>query len=51
MQHGNHIFNTSSDMVMATMCAYPSSEYLLPHWKCVLRCCAKYPRIDLPSIE
>ena len=23
----------------------------LPHWKCVLTCCAQCPRIDLPSPE
>ena len=26
-------------------------KYALPHWKCVLRCCAQCPRIDLPSPE
>ena len=33
------------------MCEYQSSRYALPHWKCVLRCCAHFPWIDLPSPE
>ena len=24
---------------------------MLPHWKCVLRCCAKYPSINIPDQE
>ena len=47
--HGKHMFQTSYDMLMAKMCAYPSSKYALPHWKYVLSCCAQCPRIDLPS--
>ena len=31
MPHGKHIPKTSSGMTMATMCAYPSSTYALPH--------------------
>ena len=46
--HGNHMFQKSSDMAMATMCAYPSSKYALPHYKCVMRCCAQCPWIYLP---
>ena len=49
MPHGKHIFQIAFEMSMATMCAYPSSKYALPHWKCMLRCCAQYTRIDLPS--
>ena len=33
------------------MCAYPTSKYALPHWKCVLSCCAQCPRVDLPTTE
>ena len=51
MTHGKHIFNTASDTAIATMCAYLSTKYVWPHWKCALRCCAKCPRIDLPSLE
>ena len=31
MPHGKHIPKTASGMTMATMCAYPSSTYALPH--------------------
>ena len=51
MPHGKHTPKTVSDINMATMCAYKSSKYALPHWKCVLRCCAKCPCINLPSPE
>ena len=33
------------------MCAYPQSDRLLPHCKCVLRCCAKFPSVNLPVQE
>ena len=33
------------------MCVYPSSNYALSHWKCVLHCCAQFTCIDLPSTE
>ena len=49
MPHGSHIYATASDMENATMCAYPQSEYSLPHWKCVLRCCADCPCINIPD--
>ena len=51
MPHGNNMFQTEYGMVMATMCAYPSYNYALPYWKCVLCCCAQYPRIDLTNPE
>ena len=43
------MFKTSYGMAMAKMCEYSSSKYALPHWKCVMRCCTQFPRIDLPS--
>ena len=49
MPRGNNMFQTAYDMEMATICACPSSNYYLPRWKCVLRCCDQCPRIDLPS--
>ena len=49
--YGKHMFQTESDMVMSTICAYLSSKYALPHCKCVLSCFAQCPRIDLPSQE
>ena len=24
---------------------------MLPHWKCVFRCCAKFPNVNLPDQE
>ena len=33
------------------MCAYPQSDIALLHWKCVLKCCAKYPCVNLPDQE
>ena len=32
-------------MANATTCAYPHSDNALPHWKCVLRCCANCPKL------
>ena len=46
MPHGCHIYVSSSEMFMYTMCAYPPSKYALTHCKCVLPCCYKYPYID-----
>ena len=51
LPHGKHMFQTASDMEMENICAYPSLKYALPHWKCVLRCCVKFPRIDLTNPE
>ena len=51
MTHGKHIFNIASDMDMSTVCAYESSKYALPHWKCVLRCCSQFTHIDIPITE
>ena len=51
MPHGHYIYAKSSDMEKSTMCAYPQSDHELPHWKCVLRCCAKSPIINLPDQE
>ena len=49
MPHGNHIYDKASDMANATMCTYPQSEHALPHWKCVLRCCADCNFINIPD--
>ena len=51
MPHGNHIYAKAYDMEKATMCVYPQSEHVLPQWKCVLRCCAKFPSINIPDKE
>ena len=49
--HGKNIFQAAYDMSTATMFAYTSSNYALPHWKCVLRCCENFLQIDLQILE
>ena len=51
MPHGSHIYAKSYSMANATMCAYPQSDHALSHWKCVFRCCAKCPSVNLPDQE
>ena len=51
MPHGRNIYAKVSDMAKGKMCTYPQSDNALPHWKCVLRCCAKCPCINLPNQE
>ena len=51
MPHGCHIYAKASDMVNGTMCTYPQSDHAIPHWKCVLRCCAKCTCINLTDQE
>ena len=38
-------------MAKATMCACHQSDHALPHCKCILRCCAKFPCINIPDQE
>ena len=49
MLHGSHIYAKASDIANAKMCTYPQSAHALPHWKCVLRCCADCPCINIPD--
>ena len=51
MPHGLNTYAKAYDMAKATMNAYPYSDHVLPHWKCVLRYCAKFPRINIPDQE
>ena len=51
MPHGSHIYAKASDMANAKMCTYPQSDHALPHWKCVLRCCADCPCINITDQE
>ena len=51
MPHGRHIYAKAYDMANLTMCTYPQSDNELPHWKCVLRCCADCPCITVPDKE
>ena len=49
--HGRSIYAKAYDMVTAKMCVYPRSDHVLPHWKCVLQCCAKCLGVNLPDQE
>ena len=51
MPNGNNMSKTAYNIEMATMCVYTSSKYALPHFKCVLRCCAQCSWIGIPSPE
>ena len=51
MSHGKNMIKIESDIDMATLWAYPPSEYALPHWKCVMIFCAQCPCIDIQSPE
>ena len=51
MPHRRNIYAKTYDMAKAIMCAYSQSYHALPHWKCVWRCCSKFPRINLPEQE
>ena len=51
MPHGRHIYAKAYNMEKATMCIHPQSTHVLPHWKCVLRRCAKFTCINLPDQE
>ena len=49
--HGRHIYGNAYDIEKAKMGAYPQSDHALPRWKCVLRCCAVFPCINIPDQE
>ena len=51
MPHGRHIYAKISDMEKSTMCEYPHSYHELPHWKRFIRCCAKFPSVNIPYQE
>ena len=51
MPHGRHIYAKAHDTAKATMCAYPQSDHVLTHCKCVMRCCAKCSGINLHDQE
>ena len=51
MPHSHHIYAKESDMANTSMSAYPHSDNVIPHWKCVLCCCADCPCINLPDQE
>ena len=43
MPHGRHIYSKAKSII----CAYPQSDHSLPYRKCVLKCCAKCPCVNL----
>ena len=51
MPQGRHIYAKASDMERATICSYPQSDHALSHRKCVLRCCADCPCINITEQE
>ena len=51
MSHGRHIYAKAYDMAKETMCVYPQSDDALPHCKCVLQCCAKFPSLNITDQE
>ena len=51
MAHGRHIYDKSYDTEKDKMCIYPQSDHALPHWKCVLRCCARFTCINISDQE
>ena len=51
MPHGRHICARAYDTAKETMYAYSQSDHTLPHWKCVLRCCAKFTCVNPPDQE
>ena len=51
MPCGRHIHAKEYDTEKATICANSESDHVLPHWKCVLRCCAQFPSINIPDQE
>ena len=51
MPYGRRIYAKAYDMAKTKMCTYSQSGHALPHWKCVLRCCAECPYINLSDQE
>ena len=51
MPHGHHTYAKEYDIVKAKMYVYSQSDHALLHWKYVLRCCAKFPIINLHDQE
>ena len=49
MTHGHHSYQTSYDISMEKMCAYPPSQHALSHWKFVLCCYDNLPSIYITS--
>ena len=51
MPHRRHIYAKAYETEKSTMCTNSQYDHALPHWKCVLRCFAQCPRINIPDQE
>ena len=51
MPPGCHIYTKVYGMAKATIYTYPQLYHALPHWKCDMQCCAKFPSVNLPDQE
>ena len=51
MPHGRNIYAKAYYMTNAAMCAYTQSDHALPQCKYVMRCCDKFPCVNLPGQE
>ena len=51
MPHGHYIQAKAYVISKSIMCANSQSDHALPHWKCVLQCCAQCPSINIPNQE
>ena len=51
MPHVCHIYSKASGMENDKICAYGKYDNTLPHWKCVIICCAEYLCINLHDQE
>ena len=51
MPHGRHIYAKAYDTAKEKCCEDSQSDHASPHWKCVLRCYARCPSINLPDQE
>ena len=51
MPNVRHIYAKAYYIAKEKMCAYSQSDHALPHWRYVLRYCAKCPSINIPDQE
>ena len=51
IRRGCHPQKLAGGMAMDTICIFTIDPHDIPHWKCVLRCCAKYTDIVIPGEE
>ena len=47
MPRGRHIYTKAYDMAKSKMWAYSQWDHELPHWKYLLKCCDKFPSINI----